>query len=87
MFNIFNQFVADLLNLDFKLEDENLALMLLSSLPDEFEDLETTLLHGKKNVSLDVVCSALYSHELEKRDKMKTKSTTSETLVMLKASF
>ena len=52
--------------------------MLLSSLPDEFEHLETTLLHGKENVSLDVVYSALYSHELRKQDKMKTKSTTSE---------
>jgi len=52
--------------------------MLLSSLPDEFEHLETTLLHGKENVSLDAVCSALYSHELRKHNKMKTKSTTSE---------
>ena len=43
---MFNQLVADLLNLDVKFEDEDLALMLLSSLPDEFEHLETTLLHG-----------------------------------------
>ena len=79
---MFNQFVADLLNLDFKLEDEDLSLMLLSSLPDEFEHLETMLLHGKENVPLDAVCSALYSHELGKRDKMKTKSTTSEEALM-----
>ena len=39
---MFNQLVADLLNLDVKFEDEDLALMLLSSLPDEFEHLETT---------------------------------------------
>ena len=56
--------------------------MLLSSLPDEFEHLETTLLHGKENVSLDVVCSALYSHELRKQDKMKTKSTTSKEALL-----
>lgn len=80
---MFNQLVADLLNLDVKFEDEDLALMLLSSLPDEFEHLETTLLHGKENVSLDAVCSALYSHELRKQDKMKTKSTASgEALVV-----
>ncbi|VFQ84604.1 unnamed protein product [Cuscuta campestris] len=75
---MFNQLVADLLNLDVKFEEEDLDLMLLSSFPDEFEHLETTLLHGKENVSLDVVCSALYSHELRKHDKMKTKSTTSK---------
>ncbi len=49
--------VADLLNLDVIFEDKDLALMLLSSLPDEFEHLETTLLHGKEKVSLDAVCS------------------------------
>jgi len=75
---MFNQLVADLLNLDVKFEDEDLALMLLSSLPDKFEHLETTLLHGKENMSLDAVCFALYSHELRKQDKMKTKSTTSK---------
>ncbi|KAL1564751.1 retrovirus-related pol polyprotein [Salvia divinorum] len=55
--------------------------MLLSSLPDEFDHLETTLLHGKENVSLDIVCSALYSHELKKTDKMKGKAVTDEALV------
>ncbi|PHT38518.1 Potassium transporter 5 [Capsicum baccatum] len=63
---------------DIKFEDEDLALMLLSFILDEFEHLETMLLYGKENVSLDVVCSSLYSHELRKQDKMKTKSTTSE---------
>lgn len=43
----FNQLVENLLNLDETFKDEDLALMLLSSLPDEFEHLETTLLHGK----------------------------------------
>jgi len=47
---MFNLLVADLLNLDVKFEDEDLALMLLSLL-DEFEHLETTLLHRKENVS------------------------------------
>jgi hypothetical protein len=74
---LFNQLVVDLLNLDVKFEDEDLALMLLSSLPNEFNHLETTLLHGKENVSLDTVCSALYSHELRKQDKKKKKSSYS----------
>ncbi|CDP17738.1 unnamed protein product [Coffea canephora] len=79
---IFNQLVADLLNLDVNFEDEDLALMLLSSLPDEFEHLETTLLHGKENVSLDAVCSALYSRELRKQDKKKKKvAAADEALV------
>ena len=75
---MFNQLVANLLNLDVKFEQDELALVLLSSLPGEFEHLETILLHGKENVSLDAVCSALYSHELKKQEKMKAKSMTSE---------
>ena len=79
---MFNQLVEDLLNFDVKFEDGDLALMLLSSLLDEFEHLEITLLHGKENVSLDVVCSALYSHELRVQDKIITKATkTEEALV------
>ena len=42
----FNQLVADLMILDVTFEDENLALMLLRSLLEEFEFLETTLLDG-----------------------------------------
>jgi hypothetical protein len=75
---LFNQLVAYLLNLDVKFEDEDFTLMVLSSLPDEFEHLETTLLHGKENVSLDAVCSTLYSHELKKQDKKKNRTTTME---------
>jgi len=75
---VFNQLVADLLNLDEEFKDEDLALMLLSSLPDEFEHLETTLLHGKENVSLDAVCSALYSYELRQHEKRKNKSAVGD---------
>lgn len=38
--------------MDETLKDEDLALMLLRSLPEEFEFLETTLLYRKVNVSL-----------------------------------
>ena len=44
---IFNQLVVDLMNLDETFKYEDLALMLLGSLPEEFEFLETTLLYKK----------------------------------------
>ena len=79
----FNQLVADLFNLDVTFSDEDLALMLLSSIPDEFEHLETTLLHGKDDVSLVVVCAALYSYELRKKNKKENRhiATEDEALV------
>ena len=78
----FNQLVADLMNLDETFKDEDLALMLLGSLPEEFELLETTLLHGNAKVSLSEVCAALYSHELRKKDKKESTSGTVEALVV-----
>ncbi|KAL0446165.1 UNVERIFIED_CONTAM: hypothetical protein Slati_1744400 [Sesamum latifolium] len=48
----FNKLVMDLLNMDETFKDEDLALMLLGSLSEEFEVLETTLLNRKDVVSL-----------------------------------
>ena len=76
----FNQLVTDLINLDETFKDEDLALMLLGSLPEEFEFLETTLLHGKAAVSLSEVCAALYSYELRKKDKQVSSGGDAEVL-------
>ncbi|PWA35109.1 hypothetical protein CTI12_AA612520 [Artemisia annua] len=48
----FNQLVTDLMNMDEVFKDQDLALILLGSLPEDYELLETTLLNGKDDVSL-----------------------------------
>ncbi|XP_015163237.1 uncharacterized protein [Solanum tuberosum] len=48
----FNKLATYLRNMDVTFMDGDMALMLLSSLSDEFEHLETTLLHGNDEVSL-----------------------------------
>ncbi|KAK4432999.1 hypothetical protein Salat_1062100 [Sesamum alatum] len=65
----FNKLVTDLMSIDETFKDEDLAVMLLGSLPEEFEFLETILLHGKEVISLSEVCDALYDYELRKKDK------------------
>ncbi|KAE8654946.1 hypothetical protein F3Y22_tig00117034pilonHSYRG00285 [Hibiscus syriacus] len=79
--NAFNELVADLLGMDETFKDEDLALMLFSSLSDEFEHLETTLLHGKDNVTLKDVTAALYSYELRKKTKKESKYEVAEAMV------
>ena len=54
----FNQLVTDLMNMDVTFKDEDLALMLMGSLPNEFKYLKTTLLYGKVVVSLNEVTTA-----------------------------
>ena len=71
---VFNQLVADLLNLDETFIDEDLALMLLSSLPDEFQYLETVFLHGEDKLSLDEMYAVLYSYELRKKHKKESRN-------------
>ena len=67
----FNKLATDLRNMDVTFTDGDMALMLLSSLPDEFEHLEMALMHVNDEVSIKEVCSALYSYEQRKREKQK----------------
>ena len=78
--NSFNKILADLLNLDEKFEDEDKTLLLLNSLLDEYDNLTTTLLHGKDNVTFDAVCSALYNSETRKKEIKDHKDTVVEAL-------
>ncbi|KAG8497200.1 hypothetical protein CXB51_008576 [Gossypium anomalum] len=80
--NSFNKILADLLNLDEKFEDEDKVLLLLNSLPDEYDHLTTTLLHGKDTITFDAVCSALYRFETRKKDKRDLRDTTTEVLTV-----
>lgn len=57
--NEFCRLTTQLLNIDVKLEEEDKALLLLSSLPESLSTLQTTLLVGKSTLSVDDVTSAL----------------------------
>jgi hypothetical protein len=46
--NTFKQIISDMLRINIKFEDEDKAMMLLTSLPASYEHLVTTLLYGKK---------------------------------------
>ena len=50
--NEFTKLLADLLNLDEIIKDEDKALLLLNALPDEFKNFTMTLIHGKKTLSM-----------------------------------
>ena len=48
-------------------EDEDQALLLLSSLPSEYNSLSDTFIYGRDSLSLDEVKAALFSKELKKK--------------------
>ena len=65
--NKFNQVMLDLQAIGVKLEEEDLALILLCSLPEEFENFSEIMLYGKETLLLNDVKDALLSKELKKK--------------------
>ncbi|KAH9697306.1 hypothetical protein KPL71_023556 [Citrus sinensis] len=67
----FNKLILDLENVNVMLEDEDRALILLSSLPDSFEHFVDTLLYGRQTLTLKDVKNALEYKDLKKRSDFK----------------
>nr|GEZ54801.1 retrovirus-related Pol polyprotein from transposon TNT 1-94 [Tanacetum cinerariifolium] len=67
----FNKIVLDLANIEVKFEDEDLALLLLTSLPASYEHFVDTLLYGREALTLEDVMAILNSKEIKERIKAK----------------
>ncbi|KAH9753276.1 hypothetical protein KPL71_015010 [Citrus sinensis] len=72
----FNKLILDLENVNIILEDENGALILLSSLPESNEHFVDTLLYGRQTLSLKDVKDALESKALKQMADVKDQSNT-----------
>ena len=63
----FNKLILDLENVSIILDDEDMALILLSSFPDSNEHFVDTLLYGRQTLTLKDVKNALESKDLKNR--------------------
>ena len=67
----FNKLILDLENVNIILEDEDRALILLSSLPESYEHFVDTLLYRRQTLTLKDVKNALESKDLKKRAEVR----------------
>ena len=63
----FNRIILDLKAVDVKIEDEDLALILVCSLPSSYENFVDTMLYGRSTISVAEVKDALLSKELKRK--------------------
>ncbi|KAD3641560.1 hypothetical protein E3N88_30784 [Mikania micrantha] len=63
----FNKLILDLENIEVELEEEDIAVIFLSSLPQNYEHFVDTLMFGRESLSMEEVLAALNSRELKKR--------------------
>ena len=64
--NFFNKVINELL-VDVKIDEEDKAVILLSSLLELYDHIITTMLYGKETLILEEVTSTLLSNEIRKR--------------------
>ena len=67
----FNKVMLDLTNIGAKIDEEDQAIILLSSLPKPYEHFVDTMLYGKQTFTMSEVKYALNSKELQRKVEMK----------------
>ena len=65
--DVFNQIISDMNRVDWKFEEEDMALILPNSLPESYDNLVTTLIWGKENLELEEIIGALLAFNQRKK--------------------
>jgi len=67
--NNYMKFLTDLVNVDVSIKEEDKALILLNSLPDEeYKTFVLTLINGKQTLNYSGVSAALVNYEVRRKD-------------------
>ena len=79
--DVFNKLQLDLNNTGKKFDDEDVAVILLNSLPESFDDVKTAIKYGRDILTSSIVINAIKSRDFENRIKKdKLGSTNGEGL-------
>jgi len=68
--NNYTKFLADLLNVDVAIEEEDKTVILLNFLPDEeYETFVLILINGKQTLKYNYVSAVFINYEVRRKDK------------------
>ena len=66
--NSYTKFLTDLVNVDVDIDEEDKAVILLNSLPEEkYETFTLTLVNERKSLNYNEVSAALVNYEVRRR--------------------
>jgi len=87
--NNYTKLLIDLVNVDVKIEEEDKALILLNSLPDEeYETFTLTLINCKQILHYSDMLVALVNYEVRRHDKLSSsEGTLGEALAISDRSY
>jgi len=76
--NNYTKLLIDLVNVDVKIDEEDKAVILLNSIPDEeYEIFTLTLINGRQTLNYNEVSAALLKYEVRKQDRLSSHGNTS----------
>ena len=84
--NNYAKFLADLVDMDVEMEEDDKTVILLNSLPDEkYETFVLTLINGKQTFNYSDVSAALVNYKVRKKNKQSSsKSDSTEAGVSIR---
>jgi len=82
--NSYTKLFTDLVNVDVKIDEEDKAVILLNSLPEEeYEIFTLILINERQSLNYNKVSAALVNYEVRRHDRLSSyESTTTEALAV-----
>jgi len=82
--NSYTKLLTNLVNVDVEIDEEDMTIILLNSIPqEEYETFILTLINGRKSLNYNKVFAALVNYEARRQDRLSSsESTTAEALAV-----
>ena len=82
--NDYTKLLTNLVNVDVNIKEENIAFILLNSLPDEeYKTFVLTLINRKQSLNYNDVLAALVNYKVRRKDKQFSfNGTSAEALIV-----